>query len=102
MSLLNKQLAAICRTLDVHRINKNNAFFFVNSCLTKQIDVCPMSGTVSVAFLDSYKYEMGEDVVVTAKRILYKRYDNGISITFIMDDDNGIFIIILGMNYFKN
>lgn len=64
----------------------------MNSCLTKQTDVCPLSGTVSVALADNYKYEMGEGVVVTAKRILYKRYGNDIYV-------HGI---ILRMNYSKN
>ena len=53
----------------------------------------PMSDIVSVGLRDScHTYEMGEDVVVTAKRILYKRYGNGIYIRR----------KILGMNYSKN
>ena len=78
ISLLKKQLVKIYRTLDTHRINKNNAFFSVNFCLTKQVDVCPMSFTVPVALPDNYKNEMREDVVVIAKLILYKRHDNDI------------------------
>ena len=65
----------------------------MNCCLTKQVDMYPMSDIVSVGLRDScYTCEMGEDVVVTAKRILYKRYGNGIYIRR----------KILGMNYSKN
>ena len=78
ISLLKKQLVKIYRTLDTDRINKNNAFFSVNFCLTKQVDVCPMSCTVPVALPDSYKNEMREDVVVIAKLILYKQHDSDI------------------------
>ena len=48
--------------------------FPVNSRLIKQIDGCPMGGSLSVVFSDIFMCKIGEDVVVPAKPIFYKRY----------------------------
>ena len=48
--------------------------FSVNNRLIKQIDGCPMGGSISVVFPDSYMCKMEEDVVKPLKPIFYKRY----------------------------
>ena len=47
---------------------------FISNRLIKQVDDCPMGGSISVVFLDIYLCKMEEDTVIPAKPIFYKRY----------------------------
>ena len=59
-SFLNKQLVTIYRTLDIHRTNKNNVFFFGDFFFNK-INWCVSFEWYCVCCSPrSYKYEMGE------------------------------------------
>ena len=48
--------------------------FSLNDRLIKQIDGCPMGGSISVVFADIYMCKMEDDVVAPIKPIFYKRY----------------------------
>ena len=48
--------------------------FSVKNRLIKQIDWCPMGGSISVVFSDFFMCKMEDDVVIPIKPIFYKRY----------------------------
>ena len=48
--------------------------FSINNRLIKQVDGCPIGGSISAAFSDIYVCKTEEDVVIPANPILYKRY----------------------------
>ena len=48
--------------------------FSANNRLIKQIDGCPMGGTISVVLSDIYVCKMKEDIVAPSKSLFYKCY----------------------------
>ena len=48
--------------------------FSINNRLIKQVDGCPMGGSISLVFSGIYVCKMEGDIVIPANPILYKRY----------------------------
>ena len=48
--------------------------FSANNTTIKQVDGCPVGGTISAVLLDIYVCKMEEDIVTPSKPLFYKRY----------------------------